>query len=92
MKRIYSCMLGAFMLLGTSDILAQVPLSGEGTETSPFVVSSAEDWNKLAQYIVDNKDAFEGKFLKLSSDIDFTGVEWKSLWANNITHFQGSRS
>lgn len=68
---------------------AQVPLTGEGTETSPYAISTADDWNNLAKYITDNNDTFEGKCLKVTSDIDFTGVTLQPLWANNVTQMQG---
>lgn len=89
MKGIYSFISVAVMAFGPVCVSAQVPLPGEGSEVSPYVISSSDDWNALAKYVTDNKDTFEGKFVKLSGDIDFTGVDLQPLWANNVTYLQG---
>ncbi len=89
MKGIYLFIAASVMSFGSVCVSAQVPLAGEGSEVSPYVISNSDDWNALAQYVTDNKDTFEGKFLKLSGDIDFTGVDLQPLWANNVTYLQG---
>lgn len=49
-----------------------VPLTGEGTQASPYLINSVDDWTDLAAYIGAVHDNFAGKFLKLTADLTFT--------------------
>lgn len=57
---------------------------GDGSEQSPWLISSAEDWNDLAQMMIDDTDMLEDCFIKLTADIDFTGKEMKVLGSSAI--------
>ena len=67
-----------------------VPLAGEGTAESPYIIASADDWNNVSDYMTAVGETFEGKFLKLGADIDFTDKEFKMLAADGANYFQGS--
>ena len=54
-------------------------LSGEGTESSPYLISTASDWNNLADYMTSASESFTGKYFKVTADIDFTDDSIKSL-------------
>ena len=46
-------------------------LLGEGTETSPYQINNADDWNTFAGY-VNSGFGFKDKFVQLTADIDIT--------------------
>lgn len=50
----------------------QNTLSGSGTEQDPFVINNTDEWNTFAD-VVNGGDAFNGQFVKLAADLDFTG-------------------
>lgn len=51
-----------------------VPLTGDGTQASPYLITSVNDWNNLAAYIDGTHDRFTGKFLRLTADLTFTSA------------------
>lgn len=67
-----------------------VPLAGTGKETDPYIIATADDWNTLAEYASSAHQSFEGKYLKVSADIDFTGKTFKSLFGDGVTNFSGT--
>lgn len=60
-------------------IIPAVPMAGEGTEQDPYLIKNAEDWNNVAAFMAATDNSFEGKFIKLADDIDFTGKEFKPI-------------
>lgn len=67
-----------------------VPLNGLGTETSPYEIASASDWNQLASYISATGMTFKGKFLKVMNDFSFEGNSLSTLSNDEINHFDGT--
>lgn len=67
-----------------------MPLSGEGTESSPYLISSATDWNALAGYMAENTATLSGKYVQLTADIDFTSDTILPLAYDGITVFDGT--
>lgn len=67
-----------------------VPLAGTGTEEDPYLISSTTDWNNLSDYIDVITESFQGKFLKLTEDLDFTDTEFKMLASEGVTPLQAS--
>lgn len=67
-----------------------VPLAGEGTAENPYQITSAADWNNLSDYMTTVAESLEGKFLKVTADIDFTDTEFKMLASDGVTVFNGS--
>ena len=51
--------------------------SGEGTETSPYIIASIDDLSKLRDK-VNGGETYEGVYFKLTSDITLTG-EWTPI-------------
>lgn len=81
-------------LTGTSgDYTRVIPLAsvlalnlqGNGTEETPYLISNADDWNTLADYVTANGAGFEDAFLKVTADIDFNGKSFKPLFIGNNT-------
>lgn len=62
----------------------QLALSGQGTQTIPYLISSASDWNLLADYMAQTLVDYRDNFFKVSADIDFAGGEMKSLGSGAI--------
>ena len=67
-----------------------VPLAGSGTIEDPYLISTSDDWNNLAGYITSIAESFEGKYLKVAADIDFTDKEFEMLASDGVTMFEGS--
>ena len=56
------------------NVMPQV-ITGEGTEQSPFIIASTEDWNKLATnitYFNTTFNGYQGKYIRLDADISVT--------------------
>ncbi|WP_300302009.1 hypothetical protein [uncultured Muribaculum sp.] len=51
--------------------LPAMPLAGEGTEAAPYLVGNADDWKALADYMTGTGKTLQGKFIKVTADIDF---------------------
>lgn len=55
--------------------LPVIPLAGEGTESAPYLVTNADDWKALADYMTGTSKTLQGKFIKVTADIDFSGAD-----------------
>lgn len=66
-----------------------VPLQGKGTEAEPYLISNATDWNNLANFINSVSEGFEGKFLKVSADIEFN-KNFQPLFVNAVDFLLGT--
>ena len=67
---------GLLLLLFTVQTTwAQAPwtLEGDGTETSPFLISSTADWQKFAR-MVNTGYTFDDQYFRMTADIDAEGV------------------
>jgi len=73
MKKFYAFLFAAAVGVCASNA-ASVPLTGEGTQASPYQITSAADWNSLATYVTDSTDGLDGKYVKIMNNIDFTDV------------------
>ena len=49
-------------------------LNGSGTADDPYTISTPAEWNELADYVSNYGDSMTDKYVKLTNDIDFTGV------------------
>ncbi len=67
--------------------LKPVPLEGDGTEADPYQIKTTADWNSFAQYITESQNQFEGKYVKVMNDIDFSGVTLIPMGYDAITSF-----
>lgn len=62
---------------------------GEGTEASPFVIATADDFLKLANMVNDYQYGYDGYVFKQTADLDFTGKTFVPV-ANNTTLFNAT--
>ncbi len=61
------------------------PKQGAGTESNPYIISNAEEWNKFAYNVFDG-NCYRGKFVKLTADISVTAM----VGSSEINSFQGT--
>ena len=62
--------------------------TGEGTEESPYEITSAEDLKTLAEK-VNSGTNYEGKYFKQTKNIDLENEEWTPIGTEN-NHFKGT--
>ncbi len=67
--------------------LKPVPLEGNGTEADPYQIKTTADWNNFAQYMAESQNQFDGSYLKVMNDIDFTGVTLIPMAYDGVTKF-----
>lgn len=67
-----------------------VPLAGEGTEASPYLIKTTDDWTAICDYMVSTNSDMDGKYLKLANDLDFTGKAFKPMSYDQATNFNGT--
>jgi hypothetical protein len=56
------------LVMMLSTVTAWATITGTGTKSDPYLISSAEDWNTLAEN-VKGGTTYEGKYLQLGTDI-----------------------
>ena len=59
---------------------------GDGSEESPYKISSGAELAYLAQQVNDNAKTYEGKNFQLTADIDLGGKEWTPI---GTSYFEG---
>lgn len=62
-------------------------LSGEGTETSPYLINNADDL-KLFRDQVNEGNSYSGKYVLLTTDINLNNEEWTPI-GTNTNSFKG---
>jgi len=70
--------------------LPAIPLTGDGTEASPYIISNTDEWNALAAYMSSTMNNMEGTFTKISADLDFNGKSINKLAADGVTPLNGT--
>ena len=66
-----------------------VPLQGQGTEQSPYLISSVDDWNNLSAYIDNVNESFPGKYLRITANLAFN-ANFKPLFMNPADQLSGT--
>lgn len=79
--------LGSYVKVIALAAVPAVPLEGEGTQASPYLIKTPAQWNALSDYVAATGVALTGKWVKVDADIDFAGVDFKSLGGDGITSF-----
>ena len=51
---------------------ASTLFAGSGTESDPYLITSAEDWDALSNHVNNGGTDYEGKYFKLTADISVT--------------------
>lgn len=82
--------MGNFTRIINITRIPPVPLAGEGTQASPYLITSVTDWNNLAAYITATHDQFEGQFLKVTADLDFSETTVSELFADDADLLKGT--
>lgn len=73
---------------GTVYTEGNYTLTGEGTEASPYLLNSADDVAKFASNVTAG-NKYEGKYIKLTCDLDFDNKEWQGIGFGNTNYFAG---
>lgn len=55
-------------------IMSQRPLSGNGTEASPYTISSVTDWKNFCSNI-NNGESYSGKYVAMTQDVDLGDLQ-----------------
>lgn len=64
-----------------------IPLDGKGSAADPYLITSTDDWNNLSDYISQSGDHLGGKYVAVTTDLDFTGKSMKRMGADGVTPF-----
>ena len=54
-------------------------LPGSGTEADPWQVATADDFLKVADFMVATVSSFDGEYFKVMADLDFSGKEFTPI-------------
>ena len=65
---------------------------GKGTETSPYMIYSAQDWKDFADNVSVNEaiSGYSGKYLEVASDIDFENTFITPAGVSSLMSFKGT--
>ena len=65
---------------------------GKGTETSPYMIYSAQDWKDFADNVCADEaiSGYSGKYLEVASDIDFENTFVKPAGVSALMSFKGT--
>lgn len=74
---------GAFTKLFSLSAIPSI-LKGEGSETSPFLIETPEDWNKLSDFMLETKYEYPGTYFRVEKDLDFKNDSIKLLAVNGV--------
>jgi hypothetical protein len=67
------------------------PLAGNGTEADPYLITSTADWNALIAFADNTGDDLNGKFVKITNDLEFTDdVPASRFSTDGVTLFAGT--
>lgn len=67
------------------------PLKGAGTEKDPYQIGSTDDWRAVVKWMNSINDGLQGRFLKITADIDFKGMEdFEPMCSNGTTFLKGT--
>ena len=66
-----------------------LPVAGDGSEDSPYLIGSVADWNGIAVYIAENSLTLSGTYTKLTADIDFGGDSITPIGYDRSSVFDG---
>lgn len=69
--------------------IVEVPLAGDGTENTPYLIATADDWNAFAQFVDETKHDFDGQTLRIAGDISFSGKTMNTVSISGAVPFQG---
>ena len=78
-------------------LLISGPFDGGGTETDPYIITTAEQLEQLRIFVNTNNENFNNKYYKLGNDIDLSeygenyndGNGWIPIGINNTVPFRG---
>lgn len=66
-----------------------LPLQGSGTQADPYQIHNASEWNTVAHYMNGCATDFDGKYLKVMNDIDFTDTTFVPMGYDKVNYLQG---
>ena len=84
MKKLFSILLVLILVLAMSFAVSAADgvLQGAGTEESPWLIASAEDFVTMAELITSDA-AYADDYYRMTADVDFTGIAFTSIGQTN---------
>ena len=76
----------------TAEVTITIKGYGKGTETDPYKIYTATDWNDFVDMVSTNEgiSGYLNKYLQLESDIDFENEFVKSTGVSSLLSFKGT--
>lgn len=71
------------------QIVEQAPYAGAGTVADPYLISSADEWNNLANQVAAG-NTYSGKFFRQTANISVTTMVGAGAWENPTNPFSGT--
>ena len=92
-RRLISLLVSIVMIIGIMPLTAfadDANFAGSGTQDNPWLISTVEDLQKLAE-TVNNGEDYSGKYFEQTSDLDLTGVNWEPIgYTDGGYYFSGN--
>ncbi|MDF2987930.1 MAG: FMN-binding domain protein, partial [Eubacterium sp.] len=76
-------------LTGYGQVAPSIFAGGTGTKTNPYVINTANQLKAFAES-VNADEHYEGKFIKLGSDISLAGMNWLPVGGSGAYGFRGT--
>lgn len=73
----------------TYPTAVELTLDGDGTESNPYKIATAANWNNLAEYVAAMLDPMTGKYVEITADLDFTETGITAIGYDGSTNFDG---
>ncbi|MHB8962094.1 MAG: InlB B-repeat-containing protein [Saccharofermentanales bacterium] len=106
LKKVMSVLVAAILVIGagflpdfehgghagvSAEVLSDPYFAGEGTELSPFLISSAAHMVQLSALVNASDIAYIDKYYKMLNDIDMTGItDWMPIGFSGMVSFEGT--
>jgi hypothetical protein len=69
--------------------VSNVPLAGSGTKADPFQITNPAEWDAFANYIATTENPFNGQYVKVMNNINFSDTTFVPLAFDGVTPFGG---
>lgn len=76
-------------LTGYGPASPSIFAAGDGTKTNPFIINTSSQLKAFAES-VNEDEHYEGKFIKLGSDISLAGINWVPVGGPGAYGFRGT--
>ena len=64
-------------------------LKGDGTQDSPYLIGTPDEWNAFAAYVAAAANTMNGEYVRLTADLDFSEAVMTQVGYDYYTYFDG---